>query len=133
MNQASGFNLIHQKIGQRLVKTKNGNLTPAVEVLINTKLISEMVSSGEMHKIKEAMEQSLTPGSCTFEQALSKLYLSGTITYEDALTSADSPTNLAWLINQSQQTQNHSGPSGKPQTTANFDDFEITKVAEYAR
>ena len=120
-------------IGQRLVKTKNGNLTPAVEVLINTKLISEMVSSGEMHKIKEAMEQSLTPGSCTFEQALSKLYLSGTITYEDALSSADSPTNLAWLINQSQQTQHHTGTSGKPQTTANFDDFEITKVAEYAR
>ena len=116
-------------IGQRLVKTKNGNLTPAVEVLINTKLISEMVSSGEMHKIKEAMEQSLTPGSCTFEQALSKLYLSGTITYEDALTASDSPTNLAWLINQSQQTQSHSGSRGKAQSTANFEDFEITKVA----
>jgi twitching motility protein PilU len=120
-------------IGQRLVKTKNGNLTPAVEVLINTKLISEMVSSGEMHKIKEAMEQSLTPGSCTFEQALAKMYLSGTITYEDALSAADSPTNLAWLINQSQQTQTHSGSRGKTQATANFDDFEITKVAEHAR
>ena len=120
-------------IGQRLVKTKNGNLTPAVEVLINTKLISEMISSGEMHKIKEAMEQSLTPGSCTFEQALSKLYLNGTITYEDALSAADSPTNLAWLINQSQQTQTHSGSRSKAQASANFDDFEITKVVEHAR
>ena len=116
-------------IGQRLVKTKNGNLTPAVEVLINTQLISEMVSSGEMHKIKEAMEQSLTPGSCTFEQALSRLYLSGTITYEDALTASDSPTNLAWLINQSQQSHSNSGSRGKSQITANFEDFEITKVA----
>ena len=116
-------------IGQRLVKTKNGSLTPAVEVLINTKLISEMVSSGEMHKIKEAMEQSLTPGSCTFEQALSKLYLSGTITYEDALTASDSPTNLAWLINQSQQTQSHTGSRGTSKSTANFEDFEITNVA----
>lgn len=116
-------------IGQRLVKTKNGNLTPAVEVLINTKLISEMVSSGEMHKIKEAMEQSLTPGSCTFEQALSKLFISGTITYEDALSASDSPTNLAWLINQSQQTQPNSGARGKPQATTNFEDFEITNVA----
>ena len=115
-------------IGQRLVKTKNGSLTPAVEVLINTKLISEMISSGQMHKIKEAMEQSLTPGSCTFEQALSKLYLSGTITYEDALTASDSPTNLAWLINQSQQSQPNSGLRGKAQATANFEDFEITKV-----
>ncbi len=120
-------------IGQRLVKTKNGHLTPAVEVLINTKLISELVSSGEMHKIKEAMEQSLTPGSCTFEQALSKLYLNGTITYEDALSSADSPTNLAWLINQSQQTQTHSGSRSKAQASANFDDFEITKIAERSR
>lgn len=116
-------------IGQRLVKTKNGHLTPAVEVLINTQLISEMVSSGEMHKIKEAMEQSLTPGSCTFEQALSRLYLSGTINYEDALTASDSPTNLAWLINQSQQSQSNSGSRGKSQMTANFEDFEITKVA----
>ena len=116
-------------IGQRLVKTKNGSLTPAVEVLINTKLISEMISSGQMHKIKEAMEQSLTPGSCTFEQALSKLYLSGTITYEDALTASDSPTNLAWLINQSQQTQSHTGSRGTSKSTANFEDFEITNVA----
>ncbi|MBC7709177.1 MAG: PilT/PilU family type 4a pilus ATPase [Rhizobacter sp.] len=115
-------------IGQRLVKTKNGNLTPAVEVLINTKLISEMISSGQMHKIKEAMEQSLTPGSCTFEQALSKLFISGTITYEDALIASDSPTNLAWLINQSQQSQPNSGSRGKAQATANFEDFEITKV-----
>jgi twitching motility protein PilU len=75
----------------------------------------------------------LTPGSCTFEQALAKMYLSGTITYEDALSAADSPTNLAWLINQSQQTQTHSGSRGKTQATANFDDFEITKVAEHAR
>ena len=120
-------------IGQRLVKTKNGNLTPAVEVLMNTKLISEMIAGGEMHKIKEAMEQSLTPGSCTFEQALAKLYLNGTVSYEDALTAADSPTNLAWLINQSQQTQNHSGSRSKSHAVANFDDFEITKVPEHAR
>ena len=120
-------------IGQRLVRTKNGNLQPAVEVLMNTKLVSEMIATGEMHKIKEAMEQSLTPGSCTFEQALSKLYLNGTIAYEEALSSADSPTNLAWLINQSQQTQPHSGARGKAQMTANFDDFEISKHAEHAR
>jgi twitching motility protein PilU len=118
-------------IGQRLVKTKNGNLQPAVEVLINTKLIAEMIATGEMHKIKEAMEQSLTPGSCTFEQALSKMYLNGVITYEDALTAADSPTNLAWLINQSQQTAQNSG-RGKAQMTANFDDFDLSRNAEAA-
>jgi twitching motility protein PilU len=125
-----GLNAI---IGQRLVKTKNGNLQPAVEVLINTKLISEMISTGEMHKIKEAMEQSLSPGSCTFEQALSKMYLAGTMTYEDALASADSPTNLAWLINQSQQTQHSSGARGREVATASFEDFELAKHAESVR
>ena len=125
-----GLNAI---IGQRLVKTKSGSLQPAVEVLINTKLVSEMIASGEMHKIKEAMEQSLTPGSCTFEQALAKMYLSGVMTYEDALASADSPTNLAWLINQSQQTQHSRGTRGTPSSHANFEDFELTKHAEHAR
>ena len=121
-----GLNAI---IGQRLVKTKNGALQPAVEVLINTKLISEFIASGEMHRIKEAMEQSLTPGSCTFEQALGKMYLSGVMSYEDALAAADSPTNLAWLINQSHQTQQNSGARGKALPSANFEDFEITKHA----
>jgi twitching motility protein PilU len=125
-----GLNAI---IGQRLVKTKNGNLQPAVEVLINTKLISEMIASGEMHKIREAMEQSLSPGSCTFEQALGKMYLAGVMTYEDALASADSPTNLAWLINQSQQTRHGSSASGRAPVNANFEDFELTKHAESTR
>jgi len=120
-------------IGQRLVKTKNGNLQPAVEVLINTKLIAEMIAGGEMHKIKEAMEQSLTPGSCTFEQALAKMYLAGTIDYDQALASSDSPTNLAWLINQSQQAMQTSGSRSKSQMTANFDDFDLSRQAEHAR
>ena len=113
-------------IGQRLVRTKNGTLQPAVEVLVNTKLVSEMMASGEMHKIKEAMEQSLTPGSCTFEQALAKLYLGGTISYEEALASADSPTNLAWLINQSQQGAQTASSRNRAQINANFDDFDLS-------
>lgn len=121
-------------IGQRLVKTKSGSLTPAVEVLINTKLIAEFIATGEMHKIKEAMEQSLTPGSCTFEQALAKLYLAGTIDYEHALAASDSPTNLAWLINQSQQHAQASGARKSGQPSANFDEFDLSgRSAEVAR
>ena len=112
-------------IGQRLVKTKNGSLQPAVEVLINTKLVAEFIAAGEMHKIKEAMEQSLTPGSCTFEQALAKLYLAGTIDYEQALSASNSPTNLAWLINQSQQHAQASGSRARGQPSANFDEFDL--------
>jgi twitching motility protein PilU len=91
-------------VSQRLVRNKEGTLQPAVEILLNTSLIADLVKNGEVAQIKEAMEQSLYPGSQTFEQALSRLYLDGTITYDEAMTAADSPTNLAWLINQNSPT-----------------------------
>jgi len=88
-------------ICQRLVKNADGELQPAVEILLNTALIAELIKNGEFAQIKEAMEQSLYPGSQTFEQALCRMYLDGAITYDEAMVSSDSPTNLAWLINQS--------------------------------
>src|SRR5947208_2299832 len=91
-------------ICQRLVRNNEGQQQPAVEVLLNTSLIAELIKSGEFAQIKEAMEQSLYPGSQTFEQALSRLYLEGVISYDEAMAGADSPTNLAWLINQNSPT-----------------------------
>jgi len=88
-------------ICQRLVRNHEGEMQPAVEILLNTSLISDLIKSGEFAQIKEAMEQSLYPGSQTFEQALCRLYLDGVITYDEAMTGSDSPTNLAWQINQS--------------------------------
>ena len=91
-------------ISQRLVRNVDNELQPAVEILMNTSLIAELVKSGEFAQIKEAMEQSLYPGSQTFEQALCRLYLDGVITYDEAMSASDSPTNLAWLINQNSPT-----------------------------
>ncbi|MGL5002029.1 MAG: PilT/PilU family type 4a pilus ATPase, partial [Casimicrobium sp.] len=110
-------------------------LQPAVEVLLNTKLVADMIAQGDLPKVKEAMEQSLTTGSCTFEQALSKLYLGGAITYEDALIAADSPTNLAWIINQSQQNQATSSSRDRSSSVANFESFELStnRAAETTR
>ena len=88
-------------ICQRLVRNVNVEQQPAVEILLNTALIAELVKNGEFAQIKEAMEQSLYPGSQTFEQALCRMYLDGRITYDEAMIASDSPTNLAWLINQS--------------------------------
>ena len=85
---------------QRLVRNTDGGLQPAVEILLNTSLIAELIKNGEITQIKEAMEQSLYPGSQTFEQSLCRLYLDGRITYDEAMSGSDSPTNLAWLINQ---------------------------------
>jgi twitching motility protein PilU len=91
-------------ISQRLVRNKEGAQQPAAEILLNTSLIAELIKNGEITQIKEAMEQSLYPGSQTFEQALCRLYLDGVITYDEALAGSDSPTNLAWLVNQNSPT-----------------------------
>ncbi len=89
-------------ISQRLVKKPDGKRTPAAEVLLNTRHVQELIERGEVMAVKEAMEQSLAPGSQTFEQDLFRLYREGTITLEEALGNADSPTNLSWLINNSE-------------------------------
>ena len=89
-------------ISQRLVKKPDGSRIPAVEILLNTRHIQELIDKGEINGIKEAMEQSMAPGSQTFEQDLFRLYKENVITLEEALAHSDSPTNLSWLINNSQ-------------------------------
>ncbi|MCE9551430.1 MAG: PilT/PilU family type 4a pilus ATPase [Betaproteobacteria bacterium] len=85
-------------VSQRLVPNVQGMLVPAVEVLLNTTLISELIKNDEIDKIRDAIDQSVSPGSQTFEQALYKLFKSGEITKEDALLNADSASNLSSLI-----------------------------------
>ncbi len=92
-------------ISQRLVKTTDGKRVPAVEVLLNTKHIQELIKAGEVGQIKDAMEQSLSPGSQTFEQALFQQYQAGRITMDEALANSDSPTNLHWLISNATNTK----------------------------
>ncbi|UGQ44705.1 PilT/PilU family type 4a pilus ATPase [Massilia endophytica] len=87
-------------VSQRLIRSSDGGKrTPAVEVLVNTRLIGEMIEKGEIGEIKEALEKSLSPGSQSFEQALFRLFKEGRITQEEALANADSATNLLWLLN----------------------------------
>ena len=86
-------------VSQRLVKKKDGKLAPAVEVLLNSLHMQELIERGDIPALKEAMEQSLAPGSQTFEQDLYRLFRADMITLEEALNNADSPTNLSWLIN----------------------------------
>ena len=86
-------------ISQRLIRAKAGGRIPAVEIMLNTPHIAELIKKGEMGEIKDAMEQSLAPGSQTFEQALYAQYSAGLITLEEALANSDSPTNLHWLLN----------------------------------
>src|SRR5215212_5518290 len=88
-------------VSQRLIRTKTGARVAAVEVLLNTRHISELIEKGEINEIKEALEKSMSPGSQTFEQALFKLVRQQKISQEEALANADSATNLGLLLGNS--------------------------------
>jgi twitching motility protein PilU len=85
-------------VSQRLLRAIAGGRIPAVEVLLNTKLVSELIEQGDFNAVKEAMEKSLAEGSQTFEQDLARLITQGAITRDEGLAYADSPTNLMWRL-----------------------------------
>ena len=125
------------------MRTKTGSRRAALEVLLNTRHIAELIEKGEINEIKEAMEKSMAPGSQTFEQALFRLFMDGHITQEEALANADSATNMLWLINQATAGELTSGrgpavaPGAdkgggqdrkevtRPGTDTTFNDFKI--------
>ena len=74
------------------------------------------MNEGTLNAIKEAMEQSLAPGSQTFEQSLYRLHADKTITLDEALANADSPSNLHWLVNNA-QIQAADAPSAANKST----------------
>lgn len=124
-------------ISQRLVKKPDGARLPAVEVMLNSRHIGELIEKGDLNGIKAAMEQSLAPGSMTFEQSLFQLYRSGAITLEEALGNADSANNLRWLINNASaekpaEERPQVAPAASPEATAsstdsgaNFSEFTL--------
>ena len=85
-------------ISQRLVRAVAGGRIPAVEVMLNTKLVSELIEQGDFSGVKEAMEKSMAEGSQTFEQDLARLITGDLITRDEGLAYADSPTNLMWRL-----------------------------------
>ena len=85
-------------VSQRLLRTQAGGRAPAVEVMLNTKLISELIEKGDFSGVKEAMEKSMAEGSQTFEQDIAKMIVDGTVTRKEGLLHADSPTNLMWRL-----------------------------------
>ncbi len=108
-------------VSQRLVKKPDGQRLPACEILLNTRHIAELIERGEINAIKEAMEQSMAPGSQTFEQDLFRLFKAGVITLDEALANSDSPTNLSWLINNSQLNVPSPAETSAPAPTLEFD------------
>jgi twitching motility protein PilU len=86
-------------ISQRLIPLKEGKgRCAAVEILLNSPLISDLIFKGEVHEIKEIMKKSRELGMQTFDQALFDLFEAGRISYEDALRNADSVNDLRLQI-----------------------------------
>ena len=86
-------------VAQQLIPTIDGQgRQAAVEVLLNTPLMSDHIRKGDVHLLKDLMSKSNEQGMQTFDQALYKLYTDGEVTYEAALAHADSPNDLRLMI-----------------------------------
>jgi twitching motility protein PilU len=105
-------------VSQRLLRTTTGSRTPAVEVMLNTKLISELIEKGDFSAIKEAMEKAMAEGSQNFEQDIARLITEGTVDRKEGLANSDSPTNLMWRM------QNDFNKAAAPQEQAEEQDDE---------
>jgi twitching motility protein PilU len=112
-------------VSQRLVPSVEGKRLPAVEVMMNTRHIAELIEEGEIGQIKEAMEKSMSPGSQTFEQALVQMIKDGLITQDDGLAYADSATNLYWLLNNEQSDKSMKQEPDDKGDGATFTEFTL--------
>jgi len=85
-------------VSQRLVKTVDGKRAAAIEILIGTSTVQELIKRGEVEKLKSVMEKSGNAGMQDFDSALVSLWKEGRITIDEALKNADAPTNLKLKI-----------------------------------
>ncbi len=118
-------------ISQRLIKTPSGGRAAAVEVLLNSRHIAELIEKGELNEIKDAMEKSMVPGSQTFEQALYKMYKDGVITLDEALSNADSANNLQQVINNAAAEGKEPDPTKSVAPGTSFSAFTIKMEGEH--
>ncbi|HEX5806362.1 MAG TPA: PilT/PilU family type 4a pilus ATPase [Macromonas sp.] len=116
-------------VSQRLLRTVEGGRVPAVEVMVNSRLVSELIEKGDFFGVREALEKSMSEESQTFEADLARLILSGLVTREEALTYADSPTNLMWRLQNDAAFNTSSGNAPSPEPGKgegpSFSDFTL--------
>ena len=113
-------------VSQRLVRASSGGRLPAVEVMLNTKLVSELIAAADFPGVKEAMEKSLAEGSQTFEEDLARMITEGRITRDEGLAFADSPTNLMWRLQNDASPLSTAAPAKKEETDDQPSFTEIT-------
>ena len=112
-------------ISQRLIAAIDGGRRAAVEIMLNTRHVAELIEKGELGQIKEAIEKSMAPGSQTFEQALLQMILDKVITKEEGMSHADSATNLFWLLNNRAEKTLEAAPTLPSDDGATFTEFTL--------
>ena len=129
---ASGLKAI---VSQRLLQNTSGGRVPAVEVLYNSQLVSEMITRGDFNEVKEALQKSMSQGSQTFEQDIARLIRSGLVSREEGLRYADSPTDLMWRlendttipVKQAAKSEEHDDVATFTEITLNVDPDEESR------
>jgi twitching motility protein PilU len=119
---ASGLRAI---VSQRLLRSNAGARVPAVEVLLNTKLVAELIEKGDLSGVKEAVEKSLAEGSQTFEQDIARLITEGVVSRDEGLAYADSPTNLLWRLENEQAAVSRVTPRKDEPEEASFTEITL--------
>ena len=111
-------------VSQRLIPTVDGKRCAAIEVLLGTPMVADLVLRGEIDGIKEVMQKSENIGMKTFDTALFELYQEGLITEEEALRNADSPNNVRLKIKFARETGDGDGggPGGLSLETIDEED-----------
>ena len=127
---ASGLRAV---ISQRLLRANSGGRVPAVEVLLNSQLVSELIEKGDLSDVKATMEKSLAEGSQTFEQAIARLIEEGVITRDEGLSHADSPTNLLWRLQNDTMPISRTAPKREEPDAPSFTEITIESHAEEVR
>ncbi len=87
-------------ISQRLLPSEGGGMAPAIEVMLNQGLVRDLIQKGDIGKIHDVMEQNNSIGMCTFDQSLMRLFETGLISEDCAISNSDKPSDMKIKVQQ---------------------------------
>lgn len=115
-------------ISQRLIPTVDGKRVAAIEILLGTPIVRELIMKGDIPAIKEIMEKSEEQGMQTFDNHIFRLYKEGRISLENALRNADSASNLQVKINLDQTSAADMIKDNEDGSNSNFSGLELSPI-----
>ncbi|GAB3273830.1 PilT/PilU family type 4a pilus ATPase [Parahaliea aestuarii] len=113
-------------VSQRLIPTVDGKRCAAIEILLGTPMVADLILKGQIEGIKEVMEKSENIGMKTFDAALLELYVGGLISEEEALRNADSPNNVRLKIKWAKEARMQQGSAPVELSLEGLDDDETS-------